>query len=260
MQITDATHAFVTGGASGIGLAIASALAAAGAAVSLADIDAAAAEAAAAGLAQQGWRAEGLALDVRDRDGWQSARAAAEAAFGPVNVLVNNAGIAPDGQKLADMTAQGWDRMIAINLSGAFNGVSAFGGALREAGAGHIVNVASMAGLVAEHPGLGAYAAAKAGVIAMSEVLRSEMAPHGVGVSVVCPGIVATSLADTTAKITGVRRDGDPSVLARGMAPAQVGREVLAAIREDRLYVITHPDRGAPVKARFQAILAGFGL
>ncbi len=260
MEIDTSTHAFITGGASGIGLGIAEALAEQGAAVTLADIDGAAATGAAAALAAKGRRAFGLTLDVRDRSGWGIAKAKAEAVFGPVNILVNNAGIGPGGEQLADMPLDSWDRMIAINLTGGVNGVATFGAGLRAARRGHIVNVASMAGLTADHPGLSAYGAAKAGVVAMSEVLRAEMAPHGVGVSVVCPGLVSTNLGTTTEKVTGIVRGGDPTIMARGMAPAKVGAMVVEAIIADRLYVMTHPERGGPVKARFAAILAAFGL
>lgn len=255
MKLTDARHAFISGGASGIGLAIGEALAARGVAVSLADIDGPVLDAV---VAERGPRFAGYRLDVRDREGWASARAQAEAKFGPVDILVNNAGIAPDGNKLADIPFENWDRIIGINLTGVFNGIATFGAAIRALGRGHIVNTASMAGLAAHPSGGGAYCVAKAGVVMMSEALRNEMAPHGVGVSVLCPGLVATNLGETTQKVTGIVRGGDPNIMASGIAPASVGEAVAAAIEADELYIITHRDRWENVEARHAAIAAAF--
>jgi NAD(P)-dependent dehydrogenase (short-subunit alcohol dehydrogenase family) len=259
MKLSDARHAFITGGASGIGLAIGEALGARGVAVTLADIDGAALERVGeARGASSGMRFRGQRLDVRDREGWARAKAEAEAAFGPVDILVNNAGISPDGNPLADMPPENWDRVIGINLTGVFNGVSAFGAAMRALGRGHIVNTASMAGLRSTHPGLGSYGAAKAGVVMLSEVLAREMAPHGVGVSVLCPGMVATGLASNTEKITGIARGDDSVLKAMGIAPAVVAEMVLGAIEADQLYIITHKDDIGEVGERLDAIRAAF--
>ena len=255
MKLNDARHAFITGGASGIGLAIGEALAACGVAVTLADIDGAALERV---VDEKGGRFGGQRLDVRDREGWARAKAAAEAAFGPVDILINNAGISPDGNQLADMPPENWDRVIAINLTGVFNGVSAFGAGMRAAGRGHIVNTASMAGLRATHPGLGSYGAAKAGVVMLSEVLRIELAPHGVGVSVLCPGMVARGLASNTEKITGIARGDDTMLKTLGMDPAAVAGRVLAGIEGDQLYIITHKQGIGEVGQRLDGIRAAF--
>ena len=257
MEITSESHAFVTGGASGIGLAIAEALAAAGARVTLADIDA---ETLAAVVSARGGRFRGVVLDSRDREGWARARDEAEAAFGPVDVLVNNAGISPDGNLLADMDPASFDRVIAINLTGVFNGISAFAARLRERARGHVVNTASMAGVAEVMPGLGSYATAKAGVVMMSEVLRAEMAPHGVGVTALCPGLVFTNLGETTRKVGGQVRGGTMSMrdMPGGIEPSEVGPMVLRAIRENRAYCFTHAGRRGAVAARHDAILAGF--
>src|SRR5207302_651264 len=118
-----------------------------GIAVTLADANAASLAKVTEGRAD---KIQGALLDVRDRDGWSRGKAEAERAFGPVDILVNNAGIAPDGRELADMDPGSFDRVIQINLVGVFNGISAFGQSIRAAGRGHIVNTASMAGLVAE--------------------------------------------------------------------------------------------------------------
>ena len=121
MNLSDAKHAFITGGASGIGLGIATALASRGMAVTLADIDREVLEEV---VGKSQGRFRGHVLDTRDRPGWVQAKTAAERALGPVDILVNNAGIAPDGRELADMDPLSFDRIVAINLSGVFNGIS----------------------------------------------------------------------------------------------------------------------------------------
>lgn len=225
--------ALVTGGASGIGLGIAGALVGEGARVVLCDWN-------------EGWlRREterfgdaviGQHFDVRDRDGWQRARRAAEDAFGPVEILVNNAGVITGQFELADTPVEDFDRLIGIMLVGMFNGVHTFAAGMRERRDGHILNTASMAGLVI-NPKLGSYTTAKFAVVGMSEVLRVEMDPHGVGVSVLCPGLVRTNLGirDEESQLTE-----DRSVMEDGMDPALVGARVVEAIRNNELHVLTH--------------------
>jgi len=246
--------AFITGGASGIGLAIASALIEAGAQVMIADIDVLALKAAVGLL---GERAAMVPLDVRDRDGWGGARVAVEARFGPVGILVNNAGIGPDGHALADMDPNAFDRVVAIKLTGTFNGIAAFGADMRARGNGHIVNTASMAGLIAS-PRLGAYTASKFAVVGLSEVLRAEMAPHGVGVSVLCPGLVRTNLGATTSAAGSDRARTAQQTTDAGIDPAVVGASVIDGIRANRLHIVTHGDYRAHVEKRMARVTAAF--
>jgi len=256
MEITSQSHAFVTGGASGIGLAIGDALAAVGARVTLADIDG---EALAGVLAaRDATRFRGAVLDTRDRAGWARTRDEAEAAFGPVDILVNNAGISPDSNHLADMSPESWDRMIAINLTGVFNGISAFASGLRERGRGWVVNTASMAGVCTPRPGTGAYSAAKAGVVMLSDVLSGEMAGTGVGVTALCPGLVFTNLGDTSFKLGATARGGSMRGFPGGIEPDVVGEMVVAAIRDETPYCFTHRDRRQDVAPRCEAMLASF--
>jgi NAD(P)-dependent dehydrogenase (short-subunit alcohol dehydrogenase family) len=225
--------ALVTGGASGIGLGIAEALVAEGARVVLCDW-------------KEGWlsreteRLGGAAIgqhfDVRDRESWRAAKLAAEDAFGPVDILVNNAGVLPGQFELADMPFEHFDRLIGIMLVGMFNGIHTFAAGMRDRGDGHIVNTASMAGLVTS-PGMGAYTTAKFAVVGMSEVLRAEMEPHGVGVSVLCPGLVRTNIGIEDEEDQSRQ---DRSVMEGGMDPALVGTRVLDAIRNNELHVLTH--------------------
>lgn len=253
MDLAQAKHAFITGGANGIGLGIADALAGRGIGVTIADIDP---DALAAAVSSRGGKLRGQQLDTRDRQGWAQAKAEAEAALGPVDILVNNAGIAPDGRMLADMDPAAFDRMIAINLTGVFNGVSAFAADMRERGRGHIVNTASTAGLAMPYPTIGGYAASKFAVVGMTEILRLEMARHGVGVSVLCPGLVATNLAQSTSRIDGVDRPGKlgEGMEASLMTPDQIAAIVLRGIEQDKLYIVTHGDSWPPVEQRNNAV------
>ncbi len=253
MDLASARHAFVTGGASGIGLAIAEALADRGVPVTIAD-----ANGDALALARRGGRLRGELLDVRDRAGWQRAKASAEAALGPVDLLLCNAGIAPDGKELADMAPDSFDRVIAINLTGVFNGVSAFAAGFRAARRGHIVATSSMSGMVADNPGLGSYSPSKFAVVAMMEVLRQEMAPHGVGVSAFCPGTTATNLMASTARLGAELRDPSASLLGVPVKPADIAGMVLRGIEENRAYIFTHPERRGAVERRHAAVMAGF--
>jgi NAD(P)-dependent dehydrogenase (short-subunit alcohol dehydrogenase family) len=252
MDLAQARHAFITGGASGIGLGIAQALADRGLAITIADIDRETMEQVVAAHGDK-WR--GQHLDTRDRAGWQTAKAEAEAAFGPVDVLVNNAGIAPNGQTFAHMDPASFDLIVAINLVGVFNGVSAFAADMAERGRGHIVNTSSQAGLTASMPGVGAYTAAKFGVTGMTENLRVELAPEGVGVSLLCPGYVVTNLSANTAKISPSAREFAPGAMPQSsVTPAAVGEMVVAAIEANGPYVITHPGVWKSMAGRFEAL------
>jgi NADP-dependent 3-hydroxy acid dehydrogenase YdfG len=252
MERIDGRTALVTGAASGIGLAIAEALLAAGARVALVDWDASALERESSRL---GGATVAHRLDVTDRDGWAGVAGAVEQAFGPVDILVNNAGIAPDLDDLADMRPESFDRLVGIKLTGTFNGIHTFAAGMRERGDGHIVNTASMAGLMASAH-LGAYTAAKFGVVGLSEVLRAELEAHGVGVSVLCPGMVRTNLAANTP--AEHRRADMPTGMESGIDPALVGAQVVEAIRANELYIITHGEYGRFVAERAARLQRAF--
>jgi len=248
MDVVEGRTALVTGAAAGIGFGIAEALAKAGARVVLTDVDADGLERAAPAI---GPNAATFALDVTDRRQWLAAAAFVEEAFGPLDILVNNAGIGPDLKPLADVSPESFDRLIAINLTGVFNGVHAFAAGMRARGRGHIINTGSMASLTAM-PRLGPYTTAKFGVLGLSEVLRAEMAPFGVGVSVVCPGLVRTRLGQTASGAT------PPAATPSFIEPAVVGALVVEAIRANRLYVLTHGDYRDKVEERSTALLDAF--
>jgi NAD(P)-dependent dehydrogenase (short-subunit alcohol dehydrogenase family) len=237
MNLNEARHAFVTGGASGIGLGIADALAARGIAVTIADIN----EEALAGLDGKP-NTRTVLLDTRDREGWTRAKAEAEAAFGPVDILVNNAGIAPNGQPFAEMDPESFDRIVAINLTGIVNGVFAFAADMRERGRGHIVNTSSQAGLITTVPGVGAYSVAKFGVTALTEALRAELKPFGVGVTGLFPGYVQTNLGENTWRIGGDVRQYTSAILQSSITARDVGEMVADAIARNASHVVTHKD------------------
>jgi len=236
--------ALITGGASGIGLALGRALASRGMRIVLCDRDAATLKTAGDGLAAEGAAVLALALDVTDRVAWLEAVAQARG-FGSLHLVCANAGIAPGGAPLSILAPEAWDRIVAINLTGVFNTVHATAPLLREHGeGGHYVLTSSMAGMIPASS-IGDYAVTKFGVSALGEALRAELAPEGIGVSVLYPGVVATPLV------------GDSRAL--GMSPERVALRVIEAIESDELFVFTHGDYRPLVKARLQAILSGFG-
>jgi NAD(P)-dependent dehydrogenase (short-subunit alcohol dehydrogenase family) len=199
--------------------------------------------------ARLGESARAVRLDVTDRPAWQDARQIAESTFGPVEILVNNAGVAPDWNELADMPAEHFDRLIAIMLTGVFNGIHTFAAGMRDRGEGHVVNTASLVALTGGAR-QGAYVAAKAGVVGLSESLLAEMQPFGVGISVLCPGRVRTNL------LTGNR---PPRMSAdEGLEPDALSAQVIDAIRTNDFYVVTHPEYKSLVEQRWLRLLDAF--
>jgi NAD(P)-dependent dehydrogenase (short-subunit alcohol dehydrogenase family) len=229
----------ITGAASGLGRALASRFAAGGDRVLLTDVDEVAVQRAADALAADaGADVAALHLDVRDEAGWQRARAWVRREWGGLDVLVNNAGVAGGG-RFAAIPVEDWEWILDVNLLGVVRGCRTFVGDLQAQGHGHLVNVASLAGLLTP-PVMSSYNVSKAGVVALSETLRSELAPAGVGVTCVCPGFFATNLVSSL-------RTPDPAVatLVRklmGASPTsaeQVADLVHDAVRRDRFLVLT---------------------
>lgn len=196
--------AFVTGAASGIGLAMAESLASENVRIALADIDAEALARAAAMLREKGAQVVEIMLDVADEGGWSRAVDEAETAVGPISILFNNAGISVAGDDVDAIAPSVRDHCLGVNLTGAFLGCATIVPRMKErANGGHVVNTASMSGLVAT-PRLGVYVASKFALVGLSETLAEELAPHAIGVSILCPGPVRSQLWRTSRRIQGL--------------------------------------------------------
>jgi NAD(P)-dependent dehydrogenase (short-subunit alcohol dehydrogenase family) len=242
MDIGAGTVAVVTGAASGIGRGIAEALVAAGARVVLADIELDKAVAAAAAL--PGGSALGLRCDVTDRTDVERLADESWRRFGHVDLVVNNAGVFPSLARVLDIAETDARWVLEVNLMGVWFGCAVFGKRFVSQGTpAHIVNVGSENSLGVPHTMAGFYTASKHAVLGLSDVLRRELPDH-VGVSVLCPGMVATALQD--AGRNRPERFGGPLASGRaegtaGMAPAEVGRRTVEGIRRGDFYIVTHP-------------------
>jgi NAD(P)-dependent dehydrogenase (short-subunit alcohol dehydrogenase family) len=266
MEVAGRT-AFITGGANGIGLGIARAFARAGAKLALADVDEAALGSARAELAKE-TPVEAFVLDVRDRIAYARTADLAEARLGPVSLLFNNAGVAM-AIPAAEMSYESWDFALGVNLGGVVNGLQTFVPRMvargRELAGGHIVNTSSGAGLVA--PGSGfLYHTAKYAIVGLSESLRFELSGAGIGVSVLCPGPVATRIMHHTLRTqpASAPRPAEQMVatvdafLNAGATPDAVGEMVLRGVRDGALYIHTDRIVETALKARTQALLDSF--
>ena len=260
--------AFITGGASGIGLGIAGACADAGMKVVIADLRK---DHIAAALGRfedrgQSGSVHAVHLDVTDRRAMAAAADETERVFGKVHVLVNNAGVGIQGP-FRGITYADWDFGLAVNLGGVINGLQSFLPRIRAHGeGGHVVNTASLAALVTMPSAFVVYVAAKAAVVTISETIRGELGQENIGVSVLCPGPVRTNiheLARNRPPQFGVgdayreaEQAGKASVAFPSMMePAEVGAMVLNAILEDRLYVITHGEWRPMAAARHASLI-----
>ncbi len=269
MELTAGKVAVVTGAASGIGLALAERFARAGLDVVLADVEEAALAAAEQKIASLGVKTLAVPTDVSDEAAVQALAAASVDQFGAVHLVCNNAGVSSAADPwFGPLSA--WKWVLGVNLWGVIHGIRAFLPVLAVQGEGHIVNTASMAGLI---PGFApSYDASKHAVVAISEDLYTAMQVAGlpVGVSVLCPGWVRTGILDAdrnwpdgmgevpvqaaTAEVTlpHVRR-----AVAEGMEPAAVADHVAEAVVADRFWVLTDPDFTDIALRRWQGIIEG---
>jgi len=251
--------AVVTGAGSGIGEGIVRAAAAGGMRVVVADIDTERAEAVAASLRDEGGDAIAQRVDVSDFASVEALRDAAVKAYGRVDVLCNNAGVWL-GALMQDADIKDWQFLINVNLYGVIHGVKAFLPFMLEQGAGHIVNTASMGGLIAGPPE-GLYCTTKFAIVGLSEALLMEVAEQGVQVSVLCPGLVNTDLVKQSFRVrpesvnSGIDHQQPGPDTDNGIAPLAVGEQVLDAVREQRFYVITHDDYRDIIEMRHHGIL-----
>lgn len=261
--------AFVTGAASGIGLGLARTFAAAQMKVALADVRESALATAVAGLAAQGATVAAVPLDVTDRAAWASAADRVERELGRVELLCSNAGVNFIGAT-QDATFEDWDFGLGVNLGGAINAIRTFAPRLiAQGGGGHIVITSSVSGLFTGG-GSGVYATSKFALVGLAESLRADLEQHGIGVSVLCPGPVKSELFESTAVVRpprlaltgslpvvppGVAREETP-IFITAPTPADIGRFVLAGIRRNELYIMTHAEIRPVLEARAAALLA----
>ena len=262
--------AVVTGGASGIGLAMARRFAAEGAKLVLADIERGPLDEAAAKLAAEGAQVLAVPTNVSEAAAMDALGERALERFGAVHVVCCNAGVGGGGN-MWELTTADWEFVIGPNLWGVIHGVRVFGPHLVAQNEGHFVNTASMAGLLSV-PGLGPYNVTKHAVVTLSETLLGELRSQGskVGVSVLCPGFVKTRIfeperhrpegwtrEEQNPEMEKLRETMLEQVLASALAPEEVAEKVLSAIREERFYILTHEGTQALVERRMRAIVEG---
>ena len=254
--------AVITGGGSGIGQGIVGACVEAGMRVAVADIDLDGAERVASAARESGVDAVAVQVDVSDRTAMDALAERAYEEFGEVNLLCCNAGVIVE-TSIVDSTDADWEWLFRVNVLGAVHGAQAFVPRMRDQeGEAHIVNTSSMAGITVPPVNVSTYAATKHAVVALTDRLRHELADDGIGVSVLCPGGVASRLfeghrhvpEDLADKVTpALRTEG------RGrMSPALVGKRVLDAVQAGRFWIITHPRERERVDERYAEILADF--
>jgi NAD(P)-dependent dehydrogenase (short-subunit alcohol dehydrogenase family) len=262
--------AVVTGGASGIGRALSLRFAAEGMRVVVGDVEKAALDAVVAELGDAGADVLGVLTDVSDAAQVAALADATIERFGVVHVVCNNAGVGAGGVSW-EAPLETWEWVLGVNVWGVVHGLRSFVPLLVAQGEGHVVNTASVAGLVAP-PFMGPYNASKHAVVAISESLHHElaMAAPGVKVSVLCPGWVQTRIADSERNrperlavpddSLGELRDVLQGFIAGGMPPEGVAEQVVGAIRDERFWILTHDHEGdvwaAAVDARLDALRA----
>lgn len=235
-------RAVVTGGGSGLGRAFCLELGRRNARVVIADIDVAGAQETAAMVEKLGCKAVAVACDVAKRGEVEALAETATAALGGVDLLINNAGVATSGEVDAIPVAD-WEWIVGINLMGVVHGCQVFVPKMRAQGGGHILNVASSAGLLCT-PMMAPYNVTKAGVVALSETMAAELKPANIGVTVLCPTFFRTKIAD------GARHHGDAREIGRigklmdraKLQAPEVARFALDAAAAGTLYALPHAD------------------
>jgi NAD(P)-dependent dehydrogenase (short-subunit alcohol dehydrogenase family) len=263
--------AFVTGGASGIGLGIATALAQAGVKVMLCDIEKAALASAVEGLKRTNADVASVRADVSLKAELQAAAEETRARYGNVHILINNAGVGGVGP-YGMWNDAGWNWTLAVNFMAVVWGIEIFAPMMENQGGGHIVSTASIAGLISSNST--PYNVSKYGVVALSEGLRNELGPRGIGVSVLCPGVIRTNIMNSRRNLPerfagvteappldDVRRDRVKQLaerISRGIDPLYVGELVREGIENDWPYIFTDCEFEPMIEARFTEIKRGF--
>ena len=255
--------AVVTGGASGIGAGLCRRFAARGMKLVVADVDVDRANEMAEALRGAGGEAVAVRCDVSDRRSVEELADATFDAFGRVDVVCNNAGVFLGGN-MRDFTPGDWEWVMSVNLMGVVHGSSVFTKPLVEQGSGHIVNTASIGGFSVD-PNCAPYTTSKFAVVGYSEALRKDLEPDGVGVTMLCPGPVKTSI-DTCDRLrperageSAVSSKAAIPVIENGKHPDEVGDMVIQGIAENATYVFTHPEWGVFFEPRIEEIRRALG-
>jgi NAD(P)-dependent dehydrogenase (short-subunit alcohol dehydrogenase family) len=259
--------AFITGGGSGVALGQAKAFAAHGMKIVIADIRKDHLDGALAYFREKKMPAHGIQLDITDRKAFAAAADEAEKVFGPVQLLCNTAGVSQFGP-VQQATYDDWDWQMSVNLGGVINGIQTFVPRMLKHDLGsHIVNTASMAGFL-PLPGCAIYCTTKFAVRGLSESIQQDLAPHNIGVSVLCPGAVNTNIHE--AVLTRPKHlsntgyyGADPNVMkslkeviAPGYDPVDLGEIVVKAVQANQLYIIPYAEFSGPMQARLDLALA----
>jgi NAD(P)-dependent dehydrogenase (short-subunit alcohol dehydrogenase family) len=260
--------AVITGGASGIGKAVAARAAAEGMKLVLADVEESALEATARALTAEGAEVLAVVTDVSDASSVRALRDQTLQRFGGAHLVHNNAGVGAGGP-IWEVTEEEWRWILGVNLWGVVHGINAFVPVLLEQGEGHVVNTASIAGL-SSTPGLGPYTATKHAVVAISETLFKDLRAAGaaIGVSVLCPGFVQTGIARSDRNRPDWAPEHDPESAAErtsfiqamvdaGIEPQAVADRVVDAVHDGTFYILTHPELTPAIALRHQDILEG---
>ncbi|MBQ0799456.1 MAG: SDR family NAD(P)-dependent oxidoreductase [Porticoccaceae bacterium] len=257
--------AFITGGASGMGLGMARSFAAAGMKVMIGDIELEPAQKAVDELKAKGLEAACVQVDVSSMESMQAAADKTIATFGKVHVISNNAGVAVGGYS-ESCSMRNWKWVMDVNLWGVIYGLQAFVPLIASHGeGGHVISTASMAGMVGLR-GAGPYNATKFAVVGMMETFAADHRKDNIGASVLCPGIVATNIGHSGRNrpdeyggaVAPSAKDNTAEMLAQGLNADVVGDLVLEAVQEDQFYIFTDPGLKHLVETRCKRIMAGY--
>ncbi|MEE2784663.1 MAG: SDR family NAD(P)-dependent oxidoreductase [Pseudomonadota bacterium] len=261
--------AVITGAASGIGLGITNALIAEGVHVAMLDVEEHALNEAVRGIGQTNVDVQRFAVDVTSRESMQRTADEIKAHFGKVHILCNNAGVAVAGA-VQDLTYEDWDWCLGVNLNGVINGMQSFLPLMTQhKEGGHIINTSSILGHLA-FASQAVYCASKYAVLGISEAARADLAPINIGVSTLCPGMIATNIVRSDRNRPsdlgkgGLYKDPeqtdvlDAQFKSDGLSADTVGTQVVHAIKQNKAYIFTHAGLVEGIEARFQRILTDF--
>lgn len=243
----------VTGGGGGIGAGLAEAFVEKAAKVCITDINLDYAKAEAERI---GGGTIALHHDVTSPESWAEVKAAVEAQLGPVDVLCNNAGVALSFKPMETISDAEFDRVMAINVKGVFLGCRLFMPEMKARGSGHIVNTSSVNGLL-PHGTFAVYSASKFAVTGLSEAIAQELAPHGVGVSILYPGFTRSRMSE--GQVPGLTDEQMAMLKSRMMEPVWLGRATVRAVEQNLLHIIPHPGHRPTLEARLEVLFSHYG-